>query len=148
MGSSAPSPLPTAKSAGHANCCCHTHTYRFNFLSHFRARRPQTRATHEPQKRAMSRLHSLLRKKKKPDKCGFCHIVIVKDDKHSGVFYKVPAEDGEEGGTIHQVQQAVHQVVALVHRPRLLHVSRALTGFVDKYCCLCPGKLFCATGYY
>eukprot|EP00903_Cladosiphon_okamuranus_P009514 g9064.t1 len=51
----------------------------------------------------MSRLHSLLRKKKKLDKCGFCHVAIVKDDTHSGVFYRVPAEDGEqEGGTIHQ----------------------------------------------
>lgn len=50
----------------------------------------------------MSRLHSLLRKKKKPDKCGFCHAVIGKDETHSGVFYKVPEE---EGGTIHQVQQ-------------------------------------------
>lgn len=60
------------------------------------------RTTH----RAMSRLHNLLRKKKKPDKCGFCHIVIVKDDRHTGVFYKVPPDDGDdqkEGGTIHQV---------------------------------------------
>jgi len=54
--------------------------------------------THPP----MSRLHSLLRKKKKPDKCGFCHIVIVKDDTHSGVFYRVDSEEGESG-TIHQV---------------------------------------------
>lgn len=48
----------------------------------------------------MSRLHNLLRKKKKPDKCGFCHAVIAKDETHSGVFYTVPEE---EGGTIHQV---------------------------------------------
>ncbi|CAB1111731.1 unnamed protein product [Ectocarpus sp. CCAP 1310/34] len=47
----------------------------------------------------MSRLHNLLRKKKKPDKCGFCHAVIAKDETHSGVFYTVPEE---EGGTIHQ----------------------------------------------
>ncbi|CAM9933111.1 unnamed protein product, partial [Scytosiphon promiscuus] len=47
----------------------------------------------------MSRLHSLLRKKKKPEKCGFCHAVIGKDETHSGVFYKVPED---EGGTIHQ----------------------------------------------
>lgn len=51
----------------------------------------------------MSRLHSLLRKKKKPNKCGFCHIVIVKDDTHSGVFYKVDPEEEGESGTIHQV---------------------------------------------
>ncbi len=52
----------------------------------------------------MSRLHGLLKKKKKPAKCGFCHIVIVKDDTHSGVFYKVDAEEQQgESGTIHQV---------------------------------------------
>lgn len=52
----------------------------------------------------MSRFHSLLKKKKKKsDKCGFCHIAIAKDETHSGVFYTVPpSPDAEEGGTIHQ----------------------------------------------
>lgn len=80
-------------------------------LSHSRVLPHRTRAKWQ---RAMSRLHSLLRKKKTPDKCGFCHIVIVKDDRHSGVFYKVPPSDGEdEGGTIHQVGD--HYISALVH---------------------------------
>ena len=55
----------------------------------------------------MSRLHSLLRKKKKPDKCAFCHVVITKDDKHSGVFYKVDPDEEGGSGTIHQVGSGI-----------------------------------------
>lgn len=65
----------------------------------------------------MSRLHNLLRKKKKPDKCGFCHAVIAKDETHSGVFYTVPEE---EGGTIHQVTG--YRCTAVVRQdPRLVY---------------------------
>lgn len=81
----------------------------------------------------MSRLHSLLKKKKKkPDKCGFCHAVIAKDETHSGVFYTVPV-DGEgsashdEGGTsnstIHQVGKAVR--------------SEQAAAAVRQYCSAC-----------
>ena len=99
----------------------------------------------------MSRLHSLLRKKKKPDKCGFCHIVIVKDDRHSGVFYKVPPSDGEdEGGTIHQVGD--HNISALVHLAHgqvlLIRLPVAVTRckhanmFTSAAVCLVEGTVF------
>lgn len=42
--------------------------------------------------------------KLKGDPCGFCRVIIAKDDRHSGKFYSVAPSGDDEGGMFHTVR--------------------------------------------
>lgn len=58
----------------------------------------------EHQRLSMSRFWRPKKGKPKPDYCGFCRHVIVKDATHSGVFYSVAPMESSEGQKIHTVR--------------------------------------------